>query len=151
MNCYQECSFIKRYKQQIHNDSCKLCFYNQKQHDAKKCNSQNISQCACKWQPVSSALVKMNITISKEYLEEVLGEELLNQFLTVFSINAAIQKYLIPWVATITVVINSMVCIMCLGIYIKTKGKNHRPAFVFIFFLNFVDVLLGMYVKKTLK
>ena len=96
-------------------------------------------------------LVKMNITISKEYLENVLGEELLNKFLTVFSINTAIQKYLIPWMATITVVINSMVCIMCLGIYIKTKGKNHRPAFVFIFFLNFVDVLLGMYVKKNLK
>ena len=86
----------------------------------------------------------MNFTITKQYLTDVIEEDLMSRFLNIVSINAVIQKNIIPWVATLTVVTNIPVCLMCCGIYLKTKRRNHKPAFVFIFFLNFVDVLLGM-------
>ena len=86
----------------------------------------------------------MNISISKLYIEKVLGNETLNQFLTVSIVNAAILTYLEPWIATITMVTNLVVCLLCLGIYLKTKKRNHKPAFFFIGFLALIDFLLGM-------
>ena len=82
----------------------------------------------------------MNISITKEYLRKVLGNETLDQFLTVSSFNTAI----LPWIATIVVVTNLLVCFLCLGIYLKTKRRNHKPAFVFIGFLALIDVVIGM-------
>ena len=86
----------------------------------------------------------MNISITKEYLRKVLGNQTLDQFLTVSSFNTAIVKYFLPWIAAIVVVTNLLVCFLCLGIYLKTKRRNHKPAFVFIGFLALIDVVIGM-------
>ena len=73
------------------------------------------------------------------------GDDYIGRFLRIVSLSTALQKYLVPWLAGMIVMVNTMVCIMYCGIYVKTTRKNHKPAFLFIFFLNFVDVLLGMY------
>ena len=85
----------------------------------------------------------MNITIDMEYVEGVIGGESFEQFLIIVSINYTILKYFIPWVATITVVINMMVAILCSIIYLKTKRRCHEPTFVFIGFLAIFDVLVA--------
>ena len=86
----------------------------------------------------------MNLSISKVYIEQVLGNETFDQFQTVSDVNAAIVTYVVPWIASITVIINLAVCLLCLGIYLKTERRNHKPAFVFIGFLALIDTLLGM-------
>ena len=83
----------------------------------------------------------MNIT--EEYIEEVIGLYGMSQLRVTININNSIKKYLVPWVATITVGTNLMVAILCAMIYLKTKRKSHKPAFVFIGFLAILDVLLG--------
>ena len=86
----------------------------------------------------------MNISINKDYIGKVIGNETFEMFITVSNVQATILTYILPWLATITVVTNIVVCVLCLGIYTKTKKKNHKPAFVFIGFLALIDFLLGM-------
>ena len=73
----------------------------------------------------------------------------LEAYLNLVDISDAILFYVIPWVATIVVVANMLVAILCAIIYLKTKKRNHKPAFVFIGFLALIDVILGRYVGYT--
>ena len=85
-----------------------------------------------------------NITITNEFLKEVFGDDEMSRFVMIVNISTLVQEYVIPWMAIITVITNIVVCLICCGIYTKTKRRNHKPAFLFILFLNLVDVLHGM-------
>ena len=83
----------------------------------------------------------MNIT--KNYIEQVICQDSLSQLLSIVSINDTIEMYLVPWIAAITWVSNMMVAILCAIIYLKTKKKSHKPAFVYIGFVAIIDMQLG--------
>ena len=87
----------------------------------------------------------MNIEISREYIENTLGNDSLLQTLKILEVNDAILYYVIPWMGTITVLSNFTVIFFCVVIYLKTKRKNHKPAFVFIGFLASIDSIVGGY------
>jgi hypothetical protein len=89
----------------------------------------------------------MNIEISREYIENTLGNESLLQTLTTLEVHDAILYYVIPWLGAITGLSNFIVVFFCLVIYLKTKRKNHKPAFVFIGFLASIDSIMGWYAK----
>ena len=88
----------------------------------------------------------MNITISKKYIEKTIGNVYMLRLQTLFKINDAILWYVLPWMGTIASVANVIVLLFCMVIYLKTKKKNHKPAFVFIGFLAVVDHALGRYI-----
>ena len=79
----------------------------------------------------------MKISLSKEYIQDILGDDTLDTFVNVFNVNDAIVAYIIPWTSPLTVVTNMLVSFLSIGIYWKTKRKGHKPAFVFIGFLAF--------------
>ena len=85
----------------------------------------------------------MELTIDRAYVAKVVGNQRLEKYLTIVDISDSIFFYLIPWVATITIITNMLVTILCAIIYLKTKKKNHKPAFVFIGFVALMDVILG--------
>ena len=85
----------------------------------------------------------MNITIDIRYLEDVVGTEMLNHFLIIANTNKYVLWYIIPWLATIIVVMNMVVAVLSAITYIRTERENHKPAFVFIGTLALADVLLG--------
>ena len=87
----------------------------------------------------------MNIKISREFIENTLGNDSLLQTLATLEVNDAIVYYVIPWLGTLTALLNFVVVFFCVVIYLKTKRKNHKPAFVFIGFLASMDSLLGWY------
>ena len=89
----------------------------------------------------------MNIEISREFIENTLGNGSLLQTLTLLEVNDAVLYYVIPWLGTLTALLNFVVAFFCLVIYLKTKRKNHKPAFVFIGFLASIDIILGGYSK----
>ena len=86
----------------------------------------------------------MNISINKQFITEVLGHSVLDTFLTISYVSEKLLKYPLPFLATIVIVINLVVCSLCLAIYTKTRKQNHKPPFVFIGFLAFMDLLIGM-------
>jgi len=61
----------------------------------------------------------------------------------IIEINNAILSDVAPWMGTIAVVTNHIVVLLSIAIYMKTKKKNHKPAFVFIGFLAFIDIVIG--------
>ena len=85
----------------------------------------------------------MNITISKDFIRETIGEESLFQLYMMLKINSFIQKYVIPVMGPLVCVTNLIVVALSIIIYIKTKKKNHNPAFVFIGFLAAIDAEIG--------
>ena len=87
----------------------------------------------------------MNITISKNYIQKTISNVYMSRLLTLFKINDAILWYVLPWMGSIASVANVIVLFFCMVIYMKTKKKNHKPAFVFIGFLASMDSLLGWY------
>ena len=87
----------------------------------------------------------MNIEISREYIENALGNDSLLQTLKIIEVNDAILYYVIPWLGTLTALSNCVVALFCVVIYLKAKRKNHKPAFVFIGFLASIDSILGWY------
>ena len=87
------------------------------------------------------------VKIDKAYIANVVGDDNLQAYLNLAEISDAILFYVIPWVATIAVVANILVALPCGIIYLKTKKKNHKPAFVFIGFLALIDVILARYVE----
>ena len=87
----------------------------------------------------------MNLSISKGYIRETIGNDSLLQILKIINVNDAILYYVIPWMGTITVLSNFTVIFFCVVIYLKTKRKNHKPAFVFIGFLASIDSIVGGY------
>jgi hypothetical protein len=89
----------------------------------------------------------MNISISKEYIQKAIGNDSLLQILRIIEMNDALLNYVIPWLGTITILSNFTVIFLCVVIYLKTKRKNHKPAFVFIGFLASIDSLVGGYAK----
>ena len=54
----------------------------------------------------------MNITIDIRYLEDVVGTEMLNHFLIIANTNKYVLWYIIPWLATIIVVMNMVVAFL---------------------------------------
>ena len=90
------------------------------------------------------------VKIDMAYIANVVGNDNLKEYLNQVEISDAILFYVIPWVATIAVVANILVALPCGIIYLKTKKKNHKPAFVFIGFLALIDVILARYVKCKL-
>ena len=91
----------------------------------------------------------MNITINKDFLQESVGQDSLFQVHMIIEINNAILSYVAPWLGTITVVTNHIVVLLSIAIYMKTKKKNHKPAFVFIGFLAFIDIVIGGWVRYS--
>ena len=85
----------------------------------------------------------MEVKIDQEYIAMVVGDDNLQAYLHLVDISDAILFYVIPWVATIVTMANMLVALLCSIIYLKTKKKNHKPAFVFIGFLALIDVIFG--------
>ena len=83
----------------------------------------------------------MNITM--EYIEDIVGEDALNHFLRIITMNKFVLWNIVPWLGTIIVVMNMVVVLLSATIYIKTERENHKPAFVFIGTLALADVFLG--------
>ena len=90
--------------------------------------------------------MRMNVTISKDFIRETIGHDFLSNLLLIIRMNDSILNYVIPWMGTIVYVTNLIVMFFCIVIYLKTKRKNHKPAFVFIGFLAAIDSILGGYV-----
>ena len=87
----------------------------------------------------------MEISISKGYIEKTIGNYSLMRILQILEVNNASLHYVIPWLGIIIVLSNFLVVFFCAVIYLKTKRKNHKPAFVFIGFLAIIDIILGGY------
>jgi hypothetical protein len=51
--------------------------------------------------------------------------------------------FILPWLGSITVIINLVVLVLSGVIYSKTKKINHKPAFLFIGMLSLFDMLVG--------
>ena len=84
----------------------------------------------------------MNITISKDFVRETVGDESLLQVFMIMEISNSIQNYVIPLMGPVASVSNLIVVFLCIVIYIKTQKKNHKPAFVFIGFLAAIDAVI---------
>ena len=89
----------------------------------------------------------MNIKISRKFIKSTLGDDSLLETLTILEVHDAILYYVLPWLGTITALSNFVVAFFCVVIYLKTKRKNHKPAFVFIEILESIDSILGWYAK----
>eukprot|EP00092_Neocalanus_flemingeri_P003706 GFUD01003982.1.p1 GENE.GFUD01003982.1~~GFUD01003982.1.p1 ORF type:complete len:454 (+),score=45.61 GFUD01003982.1:460-1821(+) len=83
----------------------------------------------------------MNIT--NEFLFTSVGHQSAERLLHLKSAKSFIGTFIIPWVAVITIITNMVVSILSAIIYLKTKKKNHKPAFVFIGFLALFDMFEG--------
>ena len=90
------------------------------------------------------------VKIDKAFIANVVGDDNLQAYLNLAELSDAILFYVIPWVASIAVVANILVALPCGIIYLKTKKKNHKPAFVFIGFLALIDVILARYVECSI-
>ena len=90
------------------------------------------------------------VKIDKTYIAEVVGGDNLNAYLNLVDISDIITFNVVPWFATIAVFANIMVALPCGIIYLKTKKKNHKPAFVFIGFLALIDIILARYVECSI-
>ena len=88
----------------------------------------------------------LNITISKDFLQETVGQDSLFQLLMIIDIITILSNNVIPWIGLIAVVTNFIVFVLSIAIYMKTKKKNHKPAFVFIGFLAAIDNVIGGWV-----
>ena len=84
----------------------------------------------------------LNITINKDFLKESVGQDSMLQVLMIIEI-ITILSYVIPWMGIIVVLTNLIVLVLSIAIYMKTKKKNHKPAFVFIGFLAAIDNVIG--------
>ena len=77
-------------------------------------------------------------------IENVVGSEYLNQILTIINIDVFAFWYIMPWFASIVIIMNLTVVIMSAIIYTNTKQENHNPAFVFIGALAVSDAFITM-------
>ena len=90
-------------------------------------------------------LQAMKVSISKWHIEKTIGHDSLLRILWILEVNYATLHYEIPWLGIITVLSNFFVVFFCVVIYLKTKWKKSKPAFVFIGFLASIDIILGGY------
>ena len=121
---------------------CKTSFVLQRMYDIAKYPFILTMHCKQRLQSYISNLVRnMNITI--QYIDDIVGEDALNHFLRIITMNKFVLWNIIPWLSTIIVMTNMVVALLSATIYIKTKRENHKPAFVFIGTLALADVFLG--------
>ena len=85
----------------------------------------------------------MNITISKDFIQQTIGQDSLSWILLMIRMNDAILHYVMPWLGAIVDVTNLIVVFFCIVIYLNTKKTNHKPAFVFIGLLAVIDSIFG--------
>ena len=85
----------------------------------------------------------MNVTLNNQLIMESLGYKSALQLTKLRDFQNFFGAYIMPWVASIILVTNMLVSILSAIIYSKTKKRNHKPAFVFIGFLSFFDMLVG--------
>ena len=60
------------------------------------------------------------VKIDKAYVANVVGDDNLQAYLNLAEISDAILFYVIPWIATIAVVANILVALLC-GIVVETE------------------------------
>merc|ERR1719312_2468381 len=91
----------------------------------------------------------MNMRNSTLLNEEFIIETLSHGGVTIERLNtfgwlrAGSLRYIQPPGGIITLVLNFVVFILCFVIYSNTKKKNHKPAFLYIGFLAFFDMIIG--------
>lgn len=87
----------------------------------------------------------MNSTkLNSQFVFDTIGISTVEWLRSIDSVRGSILTYLQPGVASITGFLNLLVFVLCIVIYLKTKKKSHKPAFIYIGFLAFFDMLLGM-------
>ena len=90
----------------------------------------------------------MNLTLNNQFLFSSVGNESAETLLNLITSNTVIETFIRPWMAFLTIITNMVVSVLSAIIYLKTKKKNHKPAFVFIGFLALFDMLEGWYVFR---
>merc|ERR1719312_1481291 len=81
----------------------------------------------------------MILELTKQFSQNVIGIENIEWLLNLVSIQKWALTYWVPWACLVAGVLNTMVFILCMIIYMKTKRTNHKPAFVFIAFIAMWD------------
>ena len=84
-----------------------------------------------------------NQTLNKDLIIKTLSNGTLEKLRTFRTLRLGSNCYLQPPAGLITLVLNFVVFLLCFVIYSKTKKKNHKPAFLYIGFLAFFDMVIG--------
>lgn len=84
----------------------------------------------------------MNLT--NKFITSIIDKRSIQNLISLKYVNGFLSTFIQPVIASVTVILNFIVMLVCLIVFFKTRRKNLKPAFVLIGALSFVDMIFGI-------